>query len=126
MSGTASPQITVEVRGAGRCGKTVVAQLLRQVLRGERVTVIGPAGVEWLGRERLRQAVTDLKARGLAVEIVEVDTAGPIRPKHQIDARPGGRPLVEGLRGWAPGAAPPPGLPADDRAALWHLGFEAV
>lgn len=87
MPGTLSPQITVEIKGADRCGKTVVAQLLRRVLRGEQVTVIGPAGIEWLPKEPLRLAVIDLKARGLMVEIIETETKGPIHPKHQIDAR---------------------------------------
>lgn len=88
MSGTQHPQIIVEIRGADRCGKTVVAQLIRQVLRVDHVTVIGPPQTDRLPKEPLRLAIADLKARGLTVEIVETETPGPIHPKHQIEARP--------------------------------------
>lgn len=97
--------------------------------RAERVTVFCPDPEARRRPDALRHALADLKHRGISVEIVE--TAGPIRPKQPIDARAGARPLVDGLRGWAPPSAtcaskPPPGLPADDRAALLRLGFEAV
>jgi len=88
MPGTAQPQVRVEIMGASAVGKSVVAQLLRGVLRAECITTIGPPGSDVRRRpDVLRQSIADLKARGLAVEIVETATAGPIRPKHQIDAR---------------------------------------
>lgn len=86
MSGTLSPQITVEIRGADRCGKSVVGQLLRQILRVKEITVIWEGG-EYRDKAALYGAINDLKGRGLLVEITEVETPGPIHPKHQIDAR---------------------------------------
>jgi hypothetical protein len=87
MPGTEQPQITVEIRGANACGKTVVAQLLFRALRAEQITVIAPPNIEWLPKDPLRQAIADLKARGLSVELIETKTPGPIRPKRQVDAR---------------------------------------
>lgn len=87
MPGTAAPQVIVEIRGAGNVGKSVVGQLLRRRLRAEGITTIGGRDTV-LSPSDLALAITDLKARGLSVEIIEVATAGPIRPKRQIEARP--------------------------------------
>lgn len=95
MPGTQCPQVMVEIRGADRCGKSVVAQLLRRALRTEFITTICPDKDAARGPEALRQAIADLKARGFLVEIIETETAGPIRPKVAIDARGGMRPLLQ-------------------------------
>jgi hypothetical protein len=88
MAGTKAPQLFVEIRGAENQGKTVVAQLLRRVLVAERITAIGPPRADRLAAADLRDAIRDLIARGLSVEIIKTETAGPIRPKQQIEARP--------------------------------------
>lgn len=98
MPGTACPQVTVEIRGADATGKSVVAQILREALRRHLVTVICPDPDARRDPDVLRRSVADLKARGLSVEIVEVETAGPIRPKRLIDARVGLRPLGDAAR----------------------------
>jgi hypothetical protein len=94
MPGTALPQVTVEIRGADRTGKSVVAQVLREALRRELVTVICADPYARRPAEVLRASLVDLKARGLLVEIVETETAGPIHPKVPIEARGGMRPLL--------------------------------
>jgi hypothetical protein len=87
MPGTEQPQVRVEILGANAVGKSVVAQLLRAVLRAERITTIGRPGPDVRRpSDVLRQSIADLRERGLSVEIIETETAGPIHPKHQIDA----------------------------------------
>lgn len=93
MPGTLCPQVTVEIKGADACGKSVVAQVLRQALRRDQVTVICTDRDARRSGHDLRAGLADLKLRGLSVEIVETPTAGPIRPKVPIDARAGMRPV---------------------------------
>ena len=78
------PAIRIEISGPRHAGKSVVAAMLKRLLRHHDIAVDGPEKLPHRPREALAAALLNLAARGLAVELVETQI-GP----SQIDARVG-------------------------------------